>query len=246
MKKLLLLSALFVQLSAATLNVAVAANVSYAMDQLKATFMQQHPDIDLHITLGGSGKLIAQIANGAPYDLFLSANMHYPQALYKQGLAYNKPVVYAKGALALFSKKERDFTAGLDLLTKADIRRIAMANPKTAPYGQAAMQALKRAKLYERLKPKIIYGESIAQTLLYTLTAADLGLVAKSALYSQKLQHFQEGRNWITLDPHLYNPIEQGVVILTRAKNKPEAQLFYDFILSPEAQTIFRAYGYTL
>ena len=234
----------FSLLHAGTINIALAANVSYAINDLKTAFAKKYPDTKVEITLGGSGKLTAQIKNGAPYDIFMSANMRYPNALYRQNLAITQPKVYAQGALAMLSLRPRDFTKGITIVTEKNIRRIAIANPRTAPYGKASIEALKNAKLYESVKKKLIYGESIAQTVTYAVTAADIGFIAKSALYSSKMQRFKEGRNWTEVDAKLYTPIEQGIVLLKRAKNNLDAKHFYDFILSDEAKKIFKRYGY--
>ncbi|WP_457744131.1 molybdate ABC transporter substrate-binding protein [Sulfurimonas sp.] len=245
MKKLffffILLSSL---LNAANITIAVAANVSYAIDALKGAFEKQHPDITVRIILGGSGKLTAQIKNGAPYDILMSANMDYPNALYKEKLAMTKPLVYAQGSLALFSNRVKDFSKGLDIVK--EVRTIAVANPKTAPYGKATIEALKNAKLYEKVKNKFVFGESISQTVAYSVTAADLGFIAKSALYSPKMKRFKEGRNYIEIPNKLYTPIKQGIVILKRAKNNKDVLSFYRFILSKKAKVIFKEYGYSV
>ena len=231
---------------ATTLNLAVAANVSYAIDELKAKFHQKYPDVHLEVTLGGSGKLTAQILHGAPYDMLLSANMAYPEALYNKGLATTPPKVYAQGALAILSTHAKDFSQGIFIVKNPNIKRIAIANPKTAPYGKATIEALKNAKLYKSVKNKFIYGESISQTVAYTMMAADIGFIAKSSLYSKKMQHFKEHKNWIAVDPKLYTPIKQGVVILKRAKNSKAAKLFYDFLTTTDAKAIFKKYGYSV
>ncbi len=233
-------------LHAATLNIAVAANVSYAINELKAKFHQKHPNINVEITLGGSGKLTAQILHGAPYDLLLSANMAYPEALYNRGFATTPPKVYAQGAVAMLSTHVRDFSQGIFIVKSPNIKRIAIANPKTAPYGKATVEALKNAKLYKAVKNKFVYGESISQTVAYTMIAADIGFVAKSALYSKKMQRFKEHKNWIAVNPKLYTPIKQGVVILKRAKNNHDATLFYDFLTTSDAKAIFKKYGYNV
>ena len=235
---------LALSLQATTINIAVAANVSYAIEELNKEFNKLHPNIKIKVILGSSGKLTAQIKNGAPYGLFMSANMKYPQALYKEKIAITKPVVYTQGALAYLSIKKRDFSRGISFLTDSGIRRIAIANPKTAPYGIAAFEALKNAKLIKQLKAKFVYGESISQTVSYAVTAADIGLIAKSSLYSKRMLHFKENINWASVDLKLYTPIKQGVVLLKESKNRPEYRAFYDFILSESAKKIFKKYGY--
>ena len=233
-------------LSAETITIAVAANVSYAMDDLKKAFVKTAPETEVRVILGGSGKLTAQISNGAPYGLFMSANMAYPEALYKAKVATTKPVVYAKGALAYLSVKPQDFFKGAKLLTSEKIRRIAIANPKTAPYGLAAVEALKHAGVYEAVKSKFVYGESVSQTVSYATTAADIGIVAKSALYSANMAQYKEGIHWKALEPKLYSPIKQGMVLLKAGEKNPSYRAFYDFMLSKPAQDILKQYGYLL
>jgi len=231
-------------LQGGTVRIALAANVSYVMPVLKDAFAKHHPDTHIQVTVGGSGKLATQIRNGAPYDLFLSANMAYPQALYEAGMTTDKPAVYAQGALAYLSNTPRDFSKGMHVLLSPTIRTIAVANPKTAPYGKAAFEALKKSKLLTRLRPKLVFGESIAQAVAYATHAADIGLVAKSALFAPTMQHFIQGKNWVDVDPSLYRPIDQGMILLASSPNKHEAKMVYDFLLSQEARRIFTQFGY--
>lgn len=231
-------------LYAGTINIAVAANVSYAIDELKAEFAKTNPDTNVRVTLGSSGKLTAQIKNGAPYTLFMAANMKYPEALYSDKIAVTKPLVYAQGALAYLSTKKQDFTKDIQLLADKEISKIAIANPKTAPYGKAAIEAMKNAKIYEAVEPKFVYAESISQTVAYAVTAADIGLIAKSSLYSDKMTQYKEGVNWAPVNPKLYTPIKQGIVILKNGESNAEVKAFYDFMLSDKAKNILTNYGY--
>ena len=233
-------------LAAQPLTVAFAANVGYAAKDLVKAFETAHPGRKVRIILGSSGKLTAQIRHGAPYHLFLSADMNYPETLYETGFAVEPPRIYARGVLALFSRTPRDLSRGLHALTDPSVRRIAVANPATAPYGRAAVEALRNAGLYDRVKSKLIFAESVSQTTAYALTAADAGLIARSALFSGKMRRFREGRNWVTVDPSLYTPIDQGIVLLKKGANDPDARAFYRFVLSPEAKAIFEEYGYEL
>lgn len=233
-------------LLADNIKIAVAANVSYAINDLIQAFNEKYPQTKVNVTLGSSGKLTAQITHGAPYDLFMSANMKYPQALYEKQIAITKPLVYAQGSLAMLSQKPQDFSQGINLVTSKNIKRIALANPKTAPYGKAAMQALKNMHLYDKVKKKYIYGESIAQTVSYTLSAADMGLIAKSSLYSPKMRHFKKDIHWSDVKSSLYTPINQGIVILQRATHNKEVKAFYDFMLGQKAKTILKDYGYLI
>ena len=234
----------FVTLSAGEITIAVAANVSYAIESLKKEFNVLHPETKVQVILGSSGKLTAQIKHGAPYGLFMSANMKYPEALYNDKVAVTKPVVYAQGALAFLSLKERNFDANMTVLKSKDIKKIAIANPQTAPYGVAAAEALKNAGVYEELKEKFVYGESISQTVAYATTAADIGIIAKSSLYSPQMSHFKESIHWSDINETLYTPIDQGMVILKKAEGNTEVKAFYDFMLSPKAKEVLKHFGY--
>jgi len=231
-------------LNAGEIKIAVAANVSYAIEPLKKAFNQLHPDTKIEVILGSSGKLTAQIKNGAPYELFLSANMKYPEALYKEGMAVTEAIVYAQGALAYLSVNEQNLSRGMSLLTDHNISKIAIANPKTAPYGTAAKEALENAGLYASLKEKFVYGESISQTVTYAMTAADIGFIAKSSLFSPQMSHFKKGVNWAEVDESLYTAIDQGMVILKKGEGSVEVKAFYDFMLSKKAREILQSFGY--
>ena len=231
---------------AGTIRVAVAANVSYAIEDLKRAFAQEHPGTKVQVILGSSGKLTAQIKHGAPYQLFMSANMKYPESLYAEKLAVSKPKVYAEGTLAYFSVKPHDLSKGMAVLKEKSIKRIAVANPKTAPYGIATKEALMQAKRYEEVKDKFIFGESISQTVSYAVTAADIGFIATSSFHSKTMKKYKEGVHWKEVDPVLYTPIEQGMVILKSGEDKREVKAFYDFVLSAEAQKILQTFGYRI
>lgn len=236
---------LFLTLSkAGSITVAVAANVSYAINDLTEAFNTRYPDTKVKVTLGSSGKLTAQIKHGAPYDLFMAANMKYPKALYDEGVAVTKPVIYAQGGLAYLSSKKQDFTQGMSLLSSQKIDKIALANPKTAPYGKAAVEAMQNGGILKGVEKKLVYAETISQTVSYAMTAADIGFIAKSSLYSPTMSHFKEGVHWADVDTTLYTPIDQGIVVLKEGKEKSEVLAFYDFIQSDEAKKIFRSFGY--
>jgi len=243
LKKIIVSLLLSGSLFASTISIAVSANVSYAIKALTKEFNKLHPDIKVRVTLGGSGKLVAQIRHHAPFGLFMSANMLYPEALYKDGIAITKPRVYAQGSLAYLSRKKQDFSKGMKLLEDEKIRKIAVANPKTAPYGKATIEALKNAGVYKQIKKKFVYSESISQTVSYTLMATDIGFIAKSSLYSSTMDKFKRGENWVEVEPSLYTPIKQGIVVLKEDRN---IKFFYDFIFSTKAKEIFKNFGYLI
>lgn len=237
MKKLLFIL-LFVSVGFADeIRIAIASNVSYAIKPLINEFNKTNKT-KVKFVIGSSGKLTAQIRNKAPYDIFLSANMKYPNALYKDKLAVIKPKVYAKGSLVLFSYKNRVLK---DLNIINTIKSITIANPKTAPYGKAAYEVLLGKNLFERNKKKFVYAENIAQTLQYVYTAVDIGFIAKASLYAEKMRKFKKNINYLEIDSSLHKPINQGAAIL----NKKEATLkFYNFLFSKEAKKVFKNYGY--
>ena len=246
LKRVIMLLLVTSWLCGAQVRIALAANMSYAITPLIEAFKQTHPQTDVVYTVGGSGKLAAQILHGAPFDLFLSANMKYPQVLYEKGVAVAPPSVYARGALALLSRKERDLSKGVAVLRSEEIHKIAIANPRTAPYGKAALEALAHAGLEEALREKFVYGESIAQTVAYATHAADAGIIALSALFAPQMRHWKKGLQWVEVDPSLYRPIDQGEIRLKRTADKKEAADFEAFLYSEKAQKILKQYGYRL
>ncbi len=231
-------------LSAKEIKVALSSNVSYAIEALKKEFNSLYPDIKVQVILGSSGKLTAQIKNRAPYQIFMSADMKYPDALFEKGIAITKPIVYARGTLVYLSSKKQNFTTKMHLLQSNKIDKIAIANPKTAPYGKAAVEAMQNAGVYESVKDKFVFAESISGTLSFIVIAADIGFIAKSSLYSSKMSHFKKGINWIDVDAKLYEPINQGIVILKEGEADSDVVKFYNFILSQKAKKIFKDFGY--
>lgn len=223
----------------ATLRVAAAANVQYAMKALEQAF-EQSTGINCDIIAGSSGKLTAQIQQGAPYDVFVSANMKYPEELYQSGTALYPPEVYAYGQLVLWTFKE-GLTMEVTALSDQRIKKIAIANPKLAPYGEAAVEAMKKYNVYDQVKDRLVFGESISQTNLFIVSqTADIGFTAKSVVLSPELsgQGF-----WQDVPPGSYIPITQGVVILSK---KESARQFYQFLFSEAAHKILEQYGYGL
>ncbi|SOD82635.1 molybdate ABC transporter substrate-binding protein [Spirosoma fluviale] len=242
MKKLILCLLLCpITLLAQSLRVGVAANAQFVMEELKTAYKKKTA-IELETIVNSSGKLTTQIQQGAPYDVFLSADMKYPQTLYKAGLTLDAPVVYAYGSLVLWTTGELPVTADLSVLTNAAVRHVAIANPGTAPYGEAAISYLKRKRLLDKVKPKLVYGESIAQVNQYVISgAAAMGFTAKSVVLDPSL--IRKG-HWVDLPQTGYSPIAQGVVILKRTNQAKAARQFVQFLRSPEARRILQQFGY--
>ena len=224
-------------------TVAAAANLQAALEELKTTF-ENDVQIKLKTVIGSSGKLTAQIENGAPFDIFMSADMSYPETLFKEGLAMDRPQRYAYGVLVLWTLKPIVLSMGVELLPDPSIRKIAVADPRTAPYGREAVNVLKYYNLYPRVARKLVYGESIAQTNQFITTqAADIGFTSKSTVAAPGLK---EKGTWAEIDPQSYNAIAQGAVILKHAQvsGAEPAQKFYNFLFSAKAKDIFKHYGY--
>jgi len=231
-------------LLAGEISVAVAANLSDVIEVFKTEFAKTHPNTKVNTTLGASGKFTTQIKAGAPFDLFLSADMKFPEALYAEKLAVSKPVVYASGALAMMSTHGLDVTKGIEVVLDPNVEKISLANPQTAPYGTATIEAFKNANVYEKVEAKLVYGDSISQAVHFALTAADVGFVHMSAFYGKKMRQYKEGKDWVRVDTKLYTPIAQGMVLLKNGENNAEAKAFYDFVLSTKAKEVFKNYGY--
>lgn len=232
------------QAQAATLTVAVAASAQYMFNDLQSAFKQQTGHT-LRAAYGSSGKLSAQVIHGAPFDVFLSADMEYPQKLHAAGFA-ELPRVYAYGALVLWTMEEFDLDNWQELLTSTKVKKISIANPKTAPYGRQTMAALAHFKLDAALRPKLVFGESISQTSQYIHSrSADAGFTAKSVVMSPAMHG--KGK-WVEIPKGTYQPIAQGIAVLKHGQqSEPEtAQQFRDFMLSPSAHAILNRYGYLL
>jgi molybdate transport system substrate-binding protein len=227
-----------------TVQVAVAANFA---EPIKAAAIQwqQATGHTLNATIGATGKLYAQIKNGAPFDLFLAANVQAPETLEAEGLiAPGSRFTYAKGQLVLWSADALRVDARGDVLKRADLGKVAYANPKTAPYGAAAVQVMDALGLTAVLKPRLVQGESIGQTYAFVHTGnADVGFVALSqVLDNGKLK---AGSMWQP-PRNLYDPIEQDAVLLKRAANNTAAQAFLQWLKSPEGLALIRRYGYEI
>ena len=231
--------------SAEPLTVAVAANVKYAFDELATEFTEQ-TGVAVRGVVSSSGKLTSQIKSGAPYDVFLSADMEYPAILFKDGQATSPPKVYANGALVLWTAKDVDLSKGVAGLVDSSFKKVAIASPKLAPYGREAIKALDFYKVRAAVEPKLVYGESISQVNQYIDTkSVEVGFTAKSVVLSPELQG--KGK-WVEVPNESYAPIAQGLVILRHGSenNGEAARKFYGFLFSSKAQAILTKYGYKL
>jgi molybdate transport system substrate-binding protein len=232
-------------LAAQTITVAAAANLKYAAEDIGKEFTKES-GIHVKIVTGASGKLTQQIMSGAPYDAFLSADTAYPAKLADSGYATTPSQVYAYGTLILWSYTGTDLSKGVAVIADQSVKKIAVANPKTAPYGIEAMNAMKYYKVEHAAKEKLIIAESISQAGAYVTTkAVDVGFMAKSIVFSPEMKNVGK---WVEVDPKSYNKIEQAMIGLKNGspENQIAAKKFLRFIDSPQAQEILKANGYGL
>lgn len=224
-------------------RVAVAANAQYVLQQLKADFSKK-TGVAVEIISGSSGKLTAQIKNGAPYDVFLSADMDFVQTVYSAGMTLMKPRVYATGSLIVCSATGADLKNWKKIAAQKGTGKIAIANPKVAPYGKAAEEAFNHFGLYKSILPQLVFGESISQVNTYVLNkVVAIGFTTESLAYEIA---GNTDFKWLRIDPSAYTPIKQGAVLLKHAKssNYNNSKRFYDYLFSPAAKAIFKKYGY--
>ncbi|KAB2922636.1 MAG: molybdate ABC transporter substrate-binding protein [Dechloromonas sp.] len=244
------LSALFVSLLAAAgvhaaeVQVAVAANFTAPAQQIAGEFERKtgHKAV---LSFGATGKFYAQISNGAPFEVFLAADDTTPARLDKEGgTVAGSRFTYAVGTLVLWSAKA-DFVDGKgEILKSGKFNKLSIANPKTAPYGAAALETLTRLKVLTAVQPKFVQGENISQTLQFVHTGnADLGFVALSQVF--KDGKLSSGSAWI-VPGEMHEPIYQDAVILARGKDNPAAAAFLEFLKSPYAHAVIKSYGYAL
>ncbi|EXJ16575.1 molybdate ABC transporter substrate-binding protein [Imhoffiella purpurea] len=218
-------------------KVAVAANFTAAMKEIAAAF-EKSSGHTTQVSFGSSGKLYTQIVNGAPFEVFLSADQARPQKLVEEGAASGE-FTYAVGKLVLWSTDPELIGDGPEVLSGDKFEKLAIANPKTAPYGAAAVEVMKSLGLAERLQPKLVQGDNIAQTYQFVATKnAELGFVALAQTVKDG-----SGSSW-TVPEDLYSPIRQDAVLLEKGEGNAAAAALIEYLKGPEAQAVIEKYGY--
>ena len=246
MKIFLFVSALVlaVPAHAEKITAAVAANFKSAMGEIVTSFEQANPGDKVEVIYGSSGKLSTQIRQGAPYDLFFSADMGFPRALAELGLAASEVGLYALGRIVLWSSSMDASKMTLESLLDDKITRISIANPRHAPYGQRAEEALRAVGLWEKVEPKLVYGESIAHAAQFVQSGnAQVGIVALAQAVNPELAG--KGGYWLIPDK-LHPPLEQGFIITKRAEGSALAKRFADYMGSKPARAVMTKYGFVL
>jgi molybdate transport system substrate-binding protein len=246
MRKSFILTLLFVayatSLRAEEAMVAVAANFSAPMQQIAALF-QKETGHQIKLSFGASGGIYAQIKNGAPFDLFLSADQLTPQKLEAEGLGVpNSRFTYATGQLVLWSKQEGLVDAKGHVLQNKSIQRIALANPKLAPYGAAAIETITNLGLLKELQSKLVQGDNIAQTYQFVSTQnAQIGFVALSQVFANG--KITSGSAWI-VPGNLHQPIQQDVILLRKGQDNKAATALLLYLKGEQAKKILKSFGY--
>lgn len=247
LRKTLLLAALLlfpICGQAEPIRVAAAADLKFALDEIAATFKQANPTDEVDIIYGSSGKFFTQIQQGAPYDLYFSADIAFPRDLAKAGYAATEVRPYAVGRIVLWSADRDASRMQLADLTDPTITRIAIANPRHAPYGQRAEEALRAAGLWELLESKLVFGENVAQTAQFVQSGnAQVGIIALSLALSPTLVTMG---GYGPIPDHLHQPLEQGYIITKRAADKAPARRFADYLGSATARAVMTRYGFVL
>ena len=231
-----------------TVSVAAASDVRYAMDDLVATYQAMNPDRSVAVSYGSSGNFLAQISQGAPFDVFFSADIAYPQQLEEAGIAApDSTRLYAEGRIVAWVQDASPIdVAGLAIAAVLDpaAQRVAIANPEHAPYGRAARAAMEAAGVWDEVQPRLVMGENISQAAQFVESgAADIGVLALSLAIAPPL--CGEGR-YALVPQELHPPIDQGAVVLTGAADPAAAQAFLDFVLGPEGRIVLDRYGFLL
>lgn len=240
MKKLILaLCLVFASVNAEEITVLAAASLKFVLEDIKAEFLKDRKGDKIEVSYISSGKAYNQIINGSPAHFFIAADADYPQKLYDEKKTSDKPVNYSNGKLVLVSYDKSLKIDSLEILKDSKITKIAIPNPKLAPYGVAGEQSLQKSKLYDAVKSKLVTGESIGQTYQYIKTgASEIGFNALSMVIKDK------DANYYEVDSSLYEPIAQAMVITEAGKNSKLAKDFKAYILGKKAQEIFATYGY--
>ncbi|HEY1794173.1 MAG TPA: molybdate ABC transporter substrate-binding protein [Opitutaceae bacterium] len=228
------------------LRIAAAANLGRVMPALDDAFRAGGAPGEVTVTLGSSGSLVAQIENGAPFDVFLSADMDFPRALARAGRAEGATLrPFALGRLVLWTTRPERLPHGLgQALRQPWIRRLSIASPSTAPFGRAAREALQRLGLWASLQPRIVTAEDISQAAQFVDTGnADAGLISLSTVLAPAMK----GRgSWQPVDPALYTPIVEGAILTRSGAPRPEARAYLQFLGGPAAGQVLKRAGYGL
>jgi len=226
-----------------TVRVAAAADLTFALPEISALVKEIDPTIDVAPAFGSSGQFLQQIVNGAPFDLFLSADRTFPQEVANRGLADPAEIFeYGVGRLVVWTTRPEFGTPTMQSLGDPSVRKIAIANPRHAPYGRAADTAIVNSGLADIVTPKLVLGENVSQAAEFVLSgSADVGVVALALVLAEAVQGEDA---WTLVPADLHEPITQAGVVLTRAQDLEAARIVSDVMMSPAGQDVLRRYGF--
>jgi molybdate transport system substrate-binding protein len=222
--------------------IAAASDLKFALDSVVSVFRSKNSGI-VEISYGSSGKLFEQISNGAPFDIFFSADIEYPNKLREKGLTASEIYIYGVGRIVVWSKKIDVEKEGMNSLLSPRVKKIAIANPLHAPYGKRAEESMKFYKLHHVVKNKLVLGENISQAAQFvTSGAADIGIVAYSLALSPNMKN--QGGKFYLIPENAHQRLDQAAVITKRGKANDFAQTFLSFVKSNEAKQVLSYFGF--
>lgn len=230
-------------MNAQTVKVAAAANLRYVLEEIKKQYEKEMSPVKIEITFGSSGALTQQIINGAAFELFMAADTDFPKKVKANGFAVGEVETYIYGKLALWSLT-LDVSKGIDIVTLPTVKKIAIANPKGAPYGEAAVNLLQSKGLYEKIKDKIVWGDNIGQAAQFAFSGnAEVGFIALSLAKAPEMK--SKGTYYVFPESDC-PPVEQACVLIKGSEKNPEALKFMRYVMSEKCDKIWTDYGYGL
>ncbi len=240
---LILFSVFSIYTSAQKATIAAAANLRYVLEEIKTQYIKENPKATIQITYGSSGTLTQQIVNGAPFDLFMSADTDFPNKVKEKGFASGEIKTYCYGKVAMWSLS-LDVSKGINTVLLSEVKKIAIANPVNAPYGENTVAALKNQKLYDKISSKIVWGENINQTAQFAFSGnAEIGFIALSLALAPEMK--SKGKYYV-LPESICPPIKQAAVLVKGWEKNGEASKFLNYLTSSKCDDIWEKYGYGL
>jgi molybdate transport system substrate-binding protein len=223
--------------------IAAASDTKFALDSIITRFERLHPGCQIDVTYGSSGKLYEQILHSAPFDLFFSADIDYPISLKEKGMTSSDVLPYGVGRIAIWTRMIEPSSLNVNALTHQSVDKIAIANPRHAPYGRRAEEALKYYNIYDKVKSKLVYGENVSQAAQFlTAGAAEAGIIALSLVRSPTMTKFRG--SFFVIPEEAHRPLLQGFVILRHGGENDLARAFKDFMLTSAAVDILAHFGF--
>jgi molybdate transport system substrate-binding protein len=223
--------------------IAAASDLKFALDSVIAVYSKENK-VTIDVMYGSSGKLFEQLSNGAPFDIFFSADTNYPRLLKEKGLVESEIYSYGVGRIVVWSKKIDPTLEGMNSLLSSSVKKIAMANPLHAPYGKRAEESMNHYKILDKVRSKLVYGENISQVAQFVVTGtADIGIIALSLALSPNM--VKEGGKYYLIPESSHSALEQGAVIIKRGEENSNTRKFMIFLKSEKAIEILTKFGFT-